>query len=166
MAHDDAVFDCAFGDGTHFASVSNDKSLRLFDLNQPQKYHTLFVAQHPLLRVAWSRVNPHFLAVIAQDTNYVTVIDRRSLSEPYAILRSHTGSVNEICWSAQHMLLASGGDDKNVLVWDISNPAEPPVDPKLQYAAESAIGAVQWSAQNAEWVSIAFESKVQLLRVF
>ena len=38
-------------------------------------------------------------------------------------------------------------------------------DPILSYAAEAEINQLQWSSGQPDWISIAFASKLQILRV-
>lgn len=38
-------------------------------------------------------------------------------------------------------------------------------DPILAYTAEAEINNLQWSSAHPDWVAIAFENKVQMLRV-
>ena len=38
-------------------------------------------------------------------------------------------------------------------------------DPILAYAAEKEVNNLQWSAATPDWVAIAFDKKLQILRV-
>lgn len=58
------------------------------------------------------------------DKSYITLIDRRKL-QPYSKLNHHRDNVNAICWaphSSTH--ICSVGDDKQALIWDLSNHQE------------------------------------------
>jgi DDB1- and CUL4-associated factor 7 len=52
------------------------------------------------------------------------------------------------------------------LIWDLSAIAKRPIeDPILAYNAEGEVNNLQWSASQPDWVSIAFDNKLQILRV-
>lgn len=112
------------------------------------------------------------------DQNKVIILDVRSPSVPVAELAGHTSSVNGIAWaphSACHICTA--GDDKQALIWDLTNIPRPvegilllnsifvTSDPILAYAAETEVNTLQWSAGHPEWIGIAFDNKMQILRV-
>ncbi|KAI8148665.1 WD40-repeat-containing domain protein [Fennellomyces sp. T-0311] len=149
IAHDSDVYDVAFmhGSADIFASVGADGSVRLFDLRSLEHSTILYEAppnpspgnnHHsssrsngnminagtcPLLRLQFNRVNSNLLATFHMDSSSVLVLDIRYPSTPMAELtKSHQGSINGISWSpTQAGQLCTGGDDGQVLVWDINN---------------------------------------------
>ncbi|KAI8467538.1 MAG: WD40-repeat-containing domain protein [Monoraphidium minutum] len=77
--------------------------------------------------VDWNRLDPHMLATGADDGS-MRVWDRRKLSASGAnksaavrSFRQHTDSIMRIEWHpSERSVLASGGDDHLVLVWDLN----------------------------------------------
>jgi WD repeat-containing protein 68 len=74
----------------------------------------------PLLRLAASPHDSHLLATFAADSNLIRILDVRQPGQALLELRGHAASVNAIEWSpSRRGMLASGGDDSLVLVWDL-----------------------------------------------
>jgi WD repeat-containing protein 68 len=77
IAHDKEVYDIAFsragGGRDMFASVGADGSVRMFDLRHLEHSTIIYEdPQHrPLLRLAWNRQDPSYLASIAMDASEV-----------------------------------------------------------------------------------------------
>jgi len=61
--------------------------------------------------------------------------------------------------------ICSAGDDQQALIWDLTNIPNKVDDPILAYTAEGEINMLQWSTAHNEWVAIAFDKKLQILRV-
>ncbi|ORZ29445.1 WD40-repeat-containing domain protein [Catenaria anguillulae PL171] len=127
IAHDREVFDVGFASGTAdiFASVGADGSVRLFDLRALE--HSTIIYEHPqsapLLRVAWNRQDPNYLAVVAYESHSIHILDVRVPSVAVAELAGHTTCVNAVAWHPKNSgYLMSAGDDGRVLVWDVGAP--------------------------------------------
>lgn len=76
----------------------------------------------PLLRLATSPHDTNLLATFAQDSNVIRILDVRQPGQALLELRGHGGAVNSVEWSpGRRGLLASGGDDSQVLLWDLMN---------------------------------------------
>lgn len=171
IAHDKEVYDFAFNKGVfQFASVGADGSVRLFDLRNLQ--HSNIIYESPiaaqLLRLAWNRLDEHYLATIAMDCDAVTILDIRSPAMPVAELAGHHGNVNALSWaphSTSH--ICTVGDDSQALIWDLQRPIQGNhySEPILSYTSEAEISALQWSQAQSEWVAIAYNQNVQMLRV-
>lgn len=91
----------------------------------------------PLLRLATSPHDTHLLATFAQDSNVIRILDVRQPGQALLELRGHGGAINCLEWSPlRRGTLASGGDDCQVLLWDLlnSNAASQPVNgaPQLE----------------------------------
>ena len=177
IAHDREVYDFAWGGAGVFASVSADASVRVFDLRD--KDHSTIIYESPnsdtpLLRLAWNRQDPRYLATIALDSPKTLVLDIRFPTAPVAELGRHTAAVNAITWaphSPQHLCTAA--DDATAVIWDLSGlpqtpgqaPVGPGLEPILAYNAGSEVNQLQWSVAQPEWVSVCFANKTQILRV-
>ncbi|KAJ3195539.1 ddb1 and cul4 associated factor 7 [Irineochytrium annulatum] len=126
------------------------------------------VENPPLLRLAWNKQDPNYLASIQIDSPSVLILDIRVPAVPVTELQGHNANVNAIQWaphSSGH--ICSAGDDSQALVWDITHlPKSRPLrDPILAYHAESSINQLSWSTTSPEWVAIAFGQSIQALKV-
>ena len=187
IAHDREVYDIAWGGVAVFASASADGSVRVFDLRD--RDHSTIVYEHatpstPLLRLAWNKQDPRYMAVTAADSPAVAVLDIRFPAAPVAELARHNGAANALAWaphSSCHMCTA--GDDAQALIWDLSalgsrsggggsggsgggsGGASGSLDPILAYSAGAPVVGLEWSAAAPDWVAVAFGSRCQVLRV-
>mmetsp|Transcript_8773 Transcript_8773/g.15068 ORF Transcript_8773/g.15068 Transcript_8773/m.15068 type:complete len:326 (-) Transcript_8773:38-1015(-) len=167
IAHDKEVYDMAFARGTDvFASVGGDGSLRLFDLRSLEHSTILFECDQPLLRLAWNKQDPNYLATFALDSNRCVVLDVRVPSLPAAELSAHTSPINAATWAPHSSChVSTAADDGNALIWDLAPLPRPIVDPMLAFGAPAPINQLQWSSTQPDWLAIAFGNSVQLLRV-
>jgi len=169
IAHDKEVYDIAFAQGKNvFASVGADGSVRLFDLRNLEHSTITYESKGlaPLLRLSWNKVDPNYLATITAESPETIILDIRMPSIPVAVLTAHTACVNSLAWaphSACHIITCS--DDRSALIWDLKNMPEPITDPILAYNADDHINQLQWSSAQNDWVAIAFNRKIQVLRV-
>jgi hypothetical protein len=161
IAHDKQVFDMSFSNAQDvFASVGGDGSVRLFDLRNLEHSTILYENQVPmtnqsgtevamqsrsLFRVAWNKLDNHFLITFQEDSNKIILLDSRLPSIPVAELIGHSerSSLVDICWSpTSSSHLASLGSDGQVLIWDL-------LDPELCHLTQPAAAATRSSSQNA-----------------
>ena len=173
IAHDKEVYDVAWSRNKDiFGTAGADGSLRLFDLRTLEHSSIMYEAPPgiPLLRLAWNRLNNFYVAAVAGDSLRTVILDVRMPSVPVAELSGttagHTAPISSIMWaphSACH--ICSGGDDSNALIWDLATLPKAVDDPILAYTAEGPINCIAWSSAAPDWVSISFNSKVQLLKV-
>lgn len=95
IAHDKEVYDIAFsragGGRDMFASVGADGSVRMFDLRHLEHSTIIYEDQHhiPLLRLAWNKQDPNYLATVAMDAHEVIILDVRVPCTPVARLNNH-----------------------------------------------------------------------------
>jgi len=169
IAHDKEVYDIAFTRGTDiFASVGADGSVRMFDLRSLEHSTIIYESSDltPLLRLAWNRQDPNYLATFMLENNKIIILDIRVPSMPVAEPQAHQSGVNGIAWAPHSSChICSAGDDKQALICDLSAMPSPIEDPILAYCAESEINQLQWSSGQFDWIAIAFGSKMQILRV-
>lgn len=130
IAHDREVFDIAWGGVGVFASVSADGSVRVFDLRD--KEHSTIIYESPtpdntpLLRLAWNRQDPRYMACLAFDSSSVAVLDIRFPAAPVASLARHAAPANALAWAPHSSChLCTAGDDAQALIWDLSAMARP-----------------------------------------
>uniref|UniRef100_A0A1I8FAI2 WD_REPEATS_REGION domain-containing protein n=1 Tax=Macrostomum lignano TaxID=282301 RepID=A0A1I8FAI2_9PLAT len=89
IAHDKEVYDIAFsrqgGGRDMFASVGADGSVRMFDLRHLEHSTIIYEdpGHSPLLRLAWNRQDPNYLATFAMDASEVIVLDTRVPCTPW-----------------------------------------------------------------------------------
>ncbi|PHH80630.1 hypothetical protein CDD80_633 [Ophiocordyceps camponoti-rufipedis] len=145
IAHDKEVYDVRFCANSVdvFVSCGQDGSVRMFDLrslehstiiyeptgkedregsgrSSPTAAQQAMSSPPPLLRLATSPHDTHLLATFAQDSNIIRILDVRQPGQALLELRGHTGPINCLEWSPlRRGTLASGGDDCQVLVWDL-----------------------------------------------
>jgi WD repeat-containing protein 68 len=144
----------------------------VFDLRD--KDHSTIIYQTPepdtpLLRLAWNKQNPRYMATMKMDNSKVVVLDVRYPTVPVAELSRHKAAVNVITWaphSSSHICTA--GDDAQALIWDLSTMATPNdggLDPILAYGAGAEISQLRWSSTQPDWIAVAFSKSLQILRV-
>ena len=95
------AFSKAGGGRDMFASVGADGSVRMFDLRHLEHSTIIYEdPQHtPLLRLAWNKQDPNYLATVAMDACEVIILDVRVPCTPVARLNNHKACVNGIAWA-------------------------------------------------------------------
>jgi DDB1- and CUL4-associated factor 7 len=171
IAHDREVFDLAFARGKDvFASVGADGSVRMFDLRSLEHSTIIYESPDldPLLRLEWNKQDPNYLATFMVDSRRTIILDIRVPSLPVAELGGHLGCVNATAWAPHSSChICTAGDDSQALIWDLSAmPKRPVDDPILAYNADGEINNLQWSTSQPDWVSIAFQDKLQICTYF
>ena len=167
IAHDREVFDLAFARGKDvFASVGADGSVRMFDLRSLEHSTIIYESPdlEPLLRLEWNKQDPNYMCTFMLDSRRTIILDIRVPSLPVAELGGHLGCVNATAWAPHSSChICTAGDDSQALIWDLSAmPKRPVDDPILAYNADGEINNLQWSASQPDWVSIAFDDKLQI----
>lgn len=170
VAHDREVFDIAFGEGKDiFATVGADGSLRMFDLRSLDHSSIIYESPNlvPLLRLEWNKKDSNVIATFTVDSKRAIILDIRMPSTPVAQLGGHTASINASAWAPHSPChICTAGDDNQALIWDLAQMHTMPVeDPILAYQADGEINNLQWSTTQPDWISIAYNDKVQILRV-
>ena len=173
IAHDKEVYDIAFsragGGRDMFASVGADGSVRMFDLRHLEHSTIIYEdpAHTPLLRLAWNKQDPNYLATIAMDACEVIILDVRVPCTPVARLNNHRACVNGIAWAPHSPChICTAGDDHQALIWDIQQMPRAVEDPILAYtAAEGEINQIQWGTTQPDWIAICYNRCLEILRV-
>lgn len=191
IAHDSEVFDVSFvANSTHiFASVGADGSVRVFDLRSLDHSTIIYEPQQPvpLVRIVGNPLEENSLAALAANTNEIYILDVRAPGVPVATLTGHKAPVNSIAWApaaaaaatnragsshSYRHILASGADDCQALIWDVS---ESSVNPKVQphgtdapvisaYTDTQEINYVTWNS-DASWLGVVRGRGVQAVKL-
>ncbi|KAK0648886.1 WD40-repeat-containing domain protein [Cercophora newfieldiana] len=195
IAHDKEVYDVRFCAQSVdvFVSCGQDGSVRMFDLRSLEHSTIIYeptgkderdanggrisptLAQQtmshppPLLRLATSPHDHHLLATFAQDSNVIRILDVRQPGQALLELRGHGGSLSCVEWSPlRRGTLASGGDDCQVLIWDLLSQAPPgangaPADnarsPVASWQCDYEVGNLGWvphlsTPEYGEWLGV------------
>ncbi|CAI2354134.1 unnamed protein product [Caenorhabditis sp. 36 PRJEB53466] len=171
IAHDKPVHDIEFskinGGRDHFATVGADGSARMFDLRHLN--HSTIVYEDPnkekLQRLSWNKQEHYFLALFAENSQEVQILDIRMPCNILCRLRNHTGPVNGIAWaphSPHHICTA--GDDSQALIWDLQHVPRPIDDPILAYSAGGEVNQIHWGPVHSNWIAICFNKTLEILR--
>uniref|UniRef100_A0A6B2LA46 Uncharacterized protein n=1 Tax=Arcella intermedia TaxID=1963864 RepID=A0A6B2LA46_9EUKA len=169
IAHDKEVFDIAFARSTDvFASVGADGSVRMFDLRSLEHSTIIYETPElrPLLRLVWNKTDSNYLATFMENSSKAIILDIRVPSVPAAELSGHSACLNGVAWaphSSPHICTAA--DDTQALIWDLTTMQKPVLEPILAYNAEAAINQLQWSSTHTDWIAIAYNQTLQILRV-
>ncbi|ORY86119.1 WD40-repeat-containing domain protein [Protomyces lactucae-debilis] len=113
----------------------------------------------PLLRLAACSHDANLLASFHADSSVVLILDIRQPGQALLTLDAHGGPVNAIGWQpGSRHLLATGGDDKQVLIWDLnkagvgsaagvaaaSTTASRIKEPSLAWHGEGEVNSLSW----------------------
>lgn len=105
----------------------------------------------PLLRLAASPHDAHLLATFASDSNLIRILDVRQPGTALLELRGHQANLNTIEWNpSRRGMLASGGDDSLVLVWDLLNSQNQATVPTVN-GANGQQQEVQGKGPSSSW---------------
>ncbi|KAI0644420.1 WD40 repeat-like protein [Trametes meyenii] len=195
IAHDREVYDVAWLPGSTdiFVSVGADGSLRAFDLRSLEHSTILYETPapknmppptaspsssarpptSPLLRIAFNPADSNYMSTFHMDGTDIQILDMRSPGQPVMELKAHRAQMNALGWSStDSQLLATAGDDCQLLLWDLAPhtaaPAASPrnastglssprpdvkkrvlTDPVMAYTGASEIANLAWSPQIA-----------------
>ncbi len=86
---------------------------------------------------------------------------------PITMLGGHQAAVNTLAWAPYSPChICTAGEDSHALIWDLGGSSSNTIDdPVLAYTAESEVNALQWPSSSPEWIAIAFDNKLQALKV-
>ncbi|CAJ0833024.1 2576_t:CDS:2 [Entrophospora sp. SA101] len=189
IAHDEEVYDVAFVTNSvdAFVSVGADESVRLFDLrslkrstiiyeiprqpnNNIYSNHNQQQPQSPFLHLCFNKIEANYLATFHMNSPKVIILDIRNPGTPVTELDGHLGTVNCVNWSPNSSnSLCSGGDDCQVLIWDIKNLSSTSVPNPIitKYHKDATeMSQLNWSTRCPEWLAMAFGNTVKTLRVY
>mmetsp|Transcript_3527 Transcript_3527/g.4001 ORF Transcript_3527/g.4001 Transcript_3527/m.4001 type:complete len:507 (+) Transcript_3527:102-1622(+) len=106
------------------ASVSDDRSIRLWDIREPSKSHTQIVENAHDADVNGIAFNPklEMTFATASSDHTVAIWDLRNLQRKvYTLEGGHTDEVYVVDWAPfDESVLGSAGADRRVAIWDLS----------------------------------------------
>lgn len=166
--HTDEVWSTVwFPDGRRLATVSKDRTLRIWDASSGKCVAT-FVALAPLLHVA---VSPDGTQVAAGGGNGQVFFWNVSTGAPLRTLAAHKGPVLGLSFSPRGDMLATSGMDGNAKLWEVATGMEVAVfphegfalyavafSPKGETLAVAGFGAMGsritlWDLRRRQWVA-------------
>ena len=122
-AHSSIVEDVCWNnfDEFTFASVGDDKKLKLWDIRDPKSPQQSIEGHvQEIMSVDCSPFDQYLMVTGSADST-VAVWDTRNVKTKLFSLRGHTKDVNNVRFSKmQSNLLASSGHDRRIMVWDLS----------------------------------------------
>lgn len=140
----------------------------------------------PLLRISACPREPNLLATFAALSNTIHILDIRKPGTAILQLESHASSINALQWAPDsRSLIASCGDDCQVLVWDCNHNSTAELggggggasggfggasdmarcrEPVLAWTAESEVNNISWSAEG-DRIATAYGKSVQILKL-
>ena len=68
----------------------------MFDLRHLEHSTIIYEARRPLLRLAWNRQDPNYIAALAMDVSEVIILDVRVPCTPVAKLSNHRAAGKKI----------------------------------------------------------------------
>ncbi|CAD5230484.1 unnamed protein product [Bursaphelenchus xylophilus] len=168
IAHDRPVHDiefCKHNGGLHnFATCSADGSARLFDLRDMKTSQIIFEdgSGLPVNHIAFNKIEPTQFAVVQQASSEVIVGDHRMPTRILQRFTKHGSPINSVDWAPHTSIhLCTGSSDRQALIWQVHHENEP----ILAYPGGGEITKIRWSGAYSNWIAIAFNNKIELLRV-
>ena len=119
--HTDAITAVAFAPGgTRIVSGSRDKTLRLWDVKNPEKsLKTWTEPQGAVGGMAISRDGR--MMVSGCGAGAIKFWDLRHPGKSFASINWHRSAIRTLAFSPDNKILASGGEDKSVKLWDFAS---------------------------------------------
>lgn len=104
-----------------FASVGDDRMLKIWDLKAPQRPSSDIKAhEREILCVAFNPGQEH-LVITGSADNTIIMHDIRSPAKKLHVFESHTDEVLHLAWSPHNpAVFASASSDRRINIWDLS----------------------------------------------
>jgi histone-binding protein RBBP4 len=106
-----------------FGSVSDDKTIRIYDTRSNSNIQTL-KRNSAINTIAFSKFSSNLYAVGLEDST-IELLDLRNLGSKLHTIVGHSESISCLEWDPHNDgILASGSQDRRVLLWDIKKIGE------------------------------------------
>src|SRR6266566_2045466 len=155
-------------DSKRLASVSYDKTVRIWDITTGDNVFTYRGHSDRVLSVAWS---PDGKRIATASTDRTVHVWDAATGKSIFTHAGHASSVIAVAWSPDGKRIASGGDDKTVRVWDPTKDTRQniftyllsPNRSNLLYRRHSGrINAVVWSPDSRRVASASSDRTVRV----
>jgi WD40 repeat protein len=154
--HQSTIYSVAFsGDKNFFASVSWDKSVRIWDAQSGECLKVLLGHEEAVSAVAMSADGGRLVS--GGEDKSVRIWDTQS-GECLKVLLGHEETVSAVAMSADGARLVSGGEDESIRIWD----AQSGECLKVLLGHEEAVSAVAMSADAGRLVSGGEDKSVRI----
>eukprot|EP00051_Salpingoeca_urceolata_P001430 m.40932 g.40932 ORF g.40932 m.40932 type:complete len:682 (+) comp11419_c0_seq1:841-2886(+) len=104
-------------DGTKLASASGDKTVRVYDTNTGKELVVLKGHSDWVQCVQWAPDGTRAASCAFEMDKSVRIWNLQKKKAEHTLV-GHTDRVNSVAWSPDSSLVASGSDDKTIVVWD------------------------------------------------
>ena len=127
--------------GAHLAVGTSGGKTQLWDVHAGKQLRSMDGHSDRVSSMAWNR---HILSSGSRDTNIVNH-DVRIARHNVATLTAHSQEVCGLAWSNDGEILASGGNDNLLCLWDASSTSTRP-EPRFKMTDhQAAVKALAWS---------------------
>jgi cell division cycle protein 20 (cofactor of APC complex) len=127
--------------GAHLAVGTSGGKAQLWDVHAGKQLRSMDGHSDRVSSMAWNR---HILSSGSRDTNIVNH-DVRVARHNVATLTAHSQEVCGLAWSNDGEVLASGGNDNLLCLWDASSTSSRP-EPRFKMTDhQAAVKALAWS---------------------
>lgn len=133
-----------------FGSAHQDGSVKIWDYRQPPSVCGIILdSKADACRdIHFNSFNSNYLASVFENGN-LTIWDRRNFAHPYINIAAHSSSVMSVVWNPdKEWLVATGGRDKSVKVWDFASyqqeMKESSLRPEYVLHTSSTVTKVAW----------------------
>ncbi|KAI0067988.1 histone acetyltransferase type B subunit 2 [Artomyces pyxidatus] len=103
-----------------FASVGDDKMLKIWDTRQKDSTSSIQAHDKEILAVSFSPAHESLLVTGSADKE-ILLHDLKKLGKPLHVFESHTDEVLHLAWSPHNStIFASASGDRRINIWDLS----------------------------------------------
>lgn len=180
QGHSDAINDVAWLSHSTCASVSDDKTLRVWDIRDATKVTSSLEYSGGLNALGFTTEDEHHLLTGAADGHILRWDLRKlSLKDVAYTFSGHSKAVFSIQFSPFHpSVFASAGNDRDVLIWDMDGIGKPPreeedeepVPSELLFKHSghtSPVSDISWNLNGEKfWVMASVQAEGNVLHVW